>query len=79
MRFFLLSFFFLLKILTAYDDINESVDINKSYLDDIHNAMDMQVHEWGVDIDGSVLGIYEFFGEDKNNTQLDLYNNLKKF
>lgn len=80
MKFFLLSFFFLLKVLAAYDDINESVDINKSYLDHMHDAMDMKVHEWGVDIDGTVLGIYEFFGENEetNSTNLNVSNTINK-
>lgn len=80
MKFFLLSFFFLLKVLAAYDDINQSADINKSYVDHIHDAMDTKVHEWGVDIDGTVLGVYEFFGvsEDNNSTQLGLSHKEKK-
>ncbi len=74
MKFFLLTFFFLLNILAAYDDSNESVDITKSYLDHIHDAMDLKVHEWGVSIDGTILGVYEFWGGniDKNNTRFDL-------
>ncbi len=65
----------------ASDDINSSVEYEPSYIDIAHDAIDLKVHEWGVSIDGAILGIYDFFGgeaesSDQNTTLFSDINTI---
>lgn len=50
---------------------NATVTPDKSYIDNYYNYFDGKVHEWGVSIDGMILGIYDYFDEDENAMCLD--------
>jgi len=52
--------------LTLSSEHNQSV-IESSYIDLYHGYLDAKVREWGVDIDGAVLGFYNLF-LDKNDS-----------
>lgn len=64
MKFVLVVFFLFVSLLHAYDDINNSFEYEKSYIDLTHEVITGTVHEWAVDIDGAILGIYNFMGGD---------------
>jgi hypothetical protein len=49
--------------MTALSEDNRSIS-KSSYIDLYHGYLDGKVREWGVDIDGAVLGVYDFFSED---------------
>lgn len=61
---FLLVFFLAFSFINAYDDVNSSLEYEKSYIDITHEVITGTVHEWAVDIDGAILGIYNFLGGD---------------
>lgn len=64
MKFVLVVFFLFVSLLHAYDDLNNSSEYEKSYIDITHEIITGTVHEWAVDIDGAILGIYNFLGGD---------------
>ncbi len=53
--------------LTVVSEGNQSVR-QSSYIDIYHGYLDSKVHEWGVDIDSAVLGLYNLFS-DNNGSQ----------
>lgn len=71
---FMKLLFFLCFLIVFYADAsqedNTSLGSEYSYVDDYHSYFDGKVHEWGVSIDGMIVGIYEYFGEDENATHL---------
>lgn len=52
--------------LTIFSEDNTSVE-QSSYIDIYHGYMDGKVHEWGVDIDGAVLGFYNLFSDNNDS------------
>lgn len=52
--------------LTVGLEDNQSV-IQSSYIDLYHGYLDAKVHEWGVDIDGAVLGLYNLFSDNNDS------------
>ena len=59
----IVTIFLILSIsLSALSDDNVSDE--SSYIDKIYEVFDAKVHEWSVSIDGAILEIYEFFGND---------------
>ena len=54
--------------LTLVSEHNRSVE-ESSYIDIYHGYLDGKVREWGVDIDGAVLGFYDLFS-DKNDSEI---------
>ena len=63
--------------MTAVSEDNRSVS-ESSYIDLYHGYLDGKVHEWGVDIDGAVLGFYKLFldnndSEDISADEKDLF------
>lgn len=67
---FLLCFLIVLYADASRED-NASLSSERSYIDDYHSYFDGKVHEWGVSIDGMIVGIYEYFGEDENSSHLE--------
>jgi hypothetical protein len=67
--FFFLYLLIVLSVDASLDD-NTSLSTEYSYVDDYHNYFDGKIHEWGVSIDGMILSIYDYFGEDENATHL---------
>ncbi len=69
----LLFFLCLFIVLYADESLEDNASLSPaySYVDDYHNYFDGKVHEWGVSIDGMILGIYDYFGEDENSSILE--------
>ena len=83
------SYFILMKLLIflcfflavtgyAFDDKNDTQELEFGYIDEYHGAFSSKVHEWGVDIDSLVLGVYNYF-EDENSTFSPDFNRSSRF
>lgn len=83
------SYFILMKLLFclcllivlsagAAAENNTSLGSEYSYIDDYHDYFDGKVHEWGVSIDGTILGIYDYFAEDENATLIEANSTIRR-
>lgn len=55
---------FLILSLSLWAVSEEDTKFEPGYIDKIHGVFSAKVREWSVSIDGAILEIYEFFGDD---------------